>query len=130
MIAHDSIQDAYETAARERYLRNGFRHARFDAILDNKTSAICRRMNGEIVDISRQGHLSPPLHPWCRSDLIPVQDPDTAVVNETNIADEHLETAMRTKSYRPDVLNAEEVFSPSQIMAMSPTEFLEKARGV
>lgn len=130
MIAHDSVQDAYETAARERYLRNGFRYARFDAILDNKTSKVCRRMNGEIVDISSQGHLSPPLHPWCRSDLIPVRKPDTTPVNETNVADEHLDKVMRTKSYRPDVLNAEDVFSPSEITAMSPNEFLERARSL
>jgi SPP1 gp7 family putative phage head morphogenesis protein len=130
MIAHDSIQDAYETTARERYLRNGFKFARYDAILDKKTSAICRRLNGEIIDLREQGHLRPPLHPWCRSDLIPVRKPETAAVNEANVADEHLEKAMQTKSYRPDVLDANEVFSPSEIAAMSPTEFLEKARSL
>jgi len=128
MIAHDSIQDAYETAARERYLRNGFRHVRFDNPMDNKTSPICERLHGEILDITEQGHLVPPLHPWCRSDIIPVRDPDTSPVSDGNIADEHLETAMATKSFRPDVTDVRREFSPSRLEAMTPSQLLKASR--
>lgn len=45
----------------------------FLAVLDSRTSAICRDHDGEIIktENARQGDNAPPLHPNCRSTLIP-----------------------------------------------------------
>lgn len=102
MIAHDSIQDAYTHAARRRYLRNGFRYATFDAVIDFKTSDVCTRMNEVLIDMVKDPHLVPPLHPWCRSDLRPTLNQDgNQPVRDDDIADDFLQKIYQTKSYRP-----------------------------
>lgn len=104
LIAHDSVQDAYNTAARNRYTRNGFRYAVFDATIDYKTSDICRRLNEVIVDMVDDPWLLPPLHPYCRSGLRPkLQLGDQEPISRDDIADGYLNTIMQTKSYRPPV---------------------------
>lgn len=101
LIAHDSIQDAYEQAARKRYMENGFRFARFTATLDNLTSDVCRRMNGEVIDLANQPHLVPGIHPWCRSDIRPLPDMEADPVDEAGLPDKVTKSAMATKAYRP-----------------------------
>lgn len=50
-------------------------HKQWVAVIDDRTSAGCQALNGEIVEIGKPfslGVYSPPLHPNCRSRVIPV----------------------------------------------------------
>jgi len=51
----------------------GIEQMQFLATLDGRTSDICQENDGEIIDIDKvsQGTNAPPMHPNCRSSLIP-----------------------------------------------------------
>lgn len=55
---------SYEEADIERY--------RFIAVLDKRTSSICREHDGKVYKVSERktGINYPPLHPWCRSTTV------------------------------------------------------------
>jgi SPP1 gp7 family putative phage head morphogenesis protein len=57
--------EGYEQARREL----GLEYYMYDAFLDNRTSAICREMDGKYFKIAEKqiGVNAPPLHPSCRS---------------------------------------------------------------
>lgn len=57
----------------EAYKAMGFEQFKFLATLDNRTSEICRDMDGQIFDVSKgiPGENVPPLHPNCRSTIVP-----------------------------------------------------------
>ena len=59
---------AYEEAEVDKYM--------FLATLDLRTSSICREHDGEVYEVSerRTGVNYPPMHPWCRSDTIALDD--------------------------------------------------------
>ncbi|HFI0647976.1 TPA: minor capsid protein [Streptococcus suis] len=59
---------AYEEAEVERY--------RLVAVLDLRTSSICREHDGEVYRVSERvkGKNYPPLHPWCRTVSIALDD--------------------------------------------------------
>lgn len=116
LIAHDSVQDAYNTAAMDRYKRNGFRYARFDATLDTLTTPLCRRMNDELIDMVDDPQFVPPLHPWCRSGIRPVLQPDDDPLSRDDVADDYLGTIASTRGYRPRPNTAE----------LRPTAFTEQ----
>lgn len=56
------------------YADNGVRQVEFLAVLDSRTSSICFNLNGDIMDIEDAvpGKNMPPLHPHCRSTIVPV----------------------------------------------------------
>ena len=115
LIAHDSVQDAYNQAARGRYLRNGFRYGVFDATTDFKTTDLCMRMNEHVIDLRDEPFLVPPLHPYCRSGIRPILDVgDRTVLSRDDIADGYLQTIMQTKSYRPPA-NAAGQYRPTSL---------------
>lgn len=64
-ISNQATLDTFEQAKVKQY--------EFAAILDEKTSTICREMNGKIfnTDDAEAGVNIPPLHPHCRSTIIP-----------------------------------------------------------
>lgn len=55
------------------YRTNGVKKYQFIATLDDRTSDICREMDGKVFDIKdyNPGETVPPLHPWCRSCTAP-----------------------------------------------------------
>lgn len=59
---------AYEEAEVERY--------RLVAVLDLRTSSVCREHDGEVYRVSERvkGKNYPPLHPWCRTVTIALDD--------------------------------------------------------
>lgn len=59
------------------YIDEGIEYYRYEAILDKRTSKICRELNGQVFKVSEAevGVNYPPLHPSCRSDT-------TVVFNE------------------------------------------------
>lgn len=89
----NSIQDAFGSASHQtrRLIRTegtyvstqmdletframGVEKYRYSAILDWRTSAICRDLDGEefYLDEAMEGENLPPMHPWCRSFITPV----------------------------------------------------------
>lgn len=58
------------------YADNGVKSVEFLAVLDGKTSSICFNLNGDVIpiEIAVPGKNIPPLHPHCRSTIIPVLD--------------------------------------------------------
>ena len=56
------------------YKENGIKEYEFMAFLDKKTSPQCRELDGKIISISeyKAGLNFPPLHPHCRSCIVPV----------------------------------------------------------
>lgn len=57
----------------ESYRENFVKKYQFIATLDDRTSDICRAMDGGVYDIQdyKPGETAPPLHPWCRSATAP-----------------------------------------------------------
>ncbi len=55
------------------YQENGTPRFQFRAVLDYKTSEICRHMDGKVFPVSegKSGVNMPPLHPFCRSKTVP-----------------------------------------------------------
>ena len=58
------------------YKDNGIKEYEFMAFLDKKTSPQCRKLDGErlYIDEARAGLNLPPLHPNCRSCIIPIAE--------------------------------------------------------
>lgn len=58
------------------YADMGVTHVEFMAVLDGRTSAVCFSLNGDIISIEEVvvGVNTPPLHPNCRSTVLPVID--------------------------------------------------------
>ena len=57
----------------ESYDEIGVKKFKYLAVLDNRTSEICQEMDGKIFDVKDavQGENTPPLHPNCRSTIVP-----------------------------------------------------------
>ncbi len=58
------------------YADNDVEQVEFLAVLDSRTSSVCFNLNGDVMDIADAvpGKNMPPLHPHCRSTIIPVVD--------------------------------------------------------
>jgi len=63
----------YNKAMKKTYDFVGVEFFRFQAIIDNRTSEVCREMNGQILTSNNVSSWTPPLHPHCRSRLVPVK---------------------------------------------------------
>ena len=63
----------HNSAELESYSSMGFEYYEFVATLDSRTSEICAEMDGKRFKVSeaRQGDNAPPLHPNCRSTIVP-----------------------------------------------------------
>lgn len=64
----------------------GVEYYEYVAILDMRTSLMCRNMDGKIFRVTDAvvGVNLPPLHPWCRSSIAPYMR-DVAILSETEI---------------------------------------------
>lgn len=53
----------------QQWEKMGLKHVKYVAVLDNRTSDTCERLNGLIfpLDELETGVNCPPMHPWCRS---------------------------------------------------------------
>ena len=60
----------------ESYMDSGVERYQFIAVFDEKTSEICRAHSSKVyrVEDAKPGVNVPPLHPWCRSTIVPVYD--------------------------------------------------------
>lgn len=73
----DELRDMRQVAPR------AFSRVRLEAVLDASTSDICRALDGEEYDLDDPNLPQPPLHPWCRSALVPVIDAKALGVKST-----------------------------------------------
>ena len=73
-VARTTLQHAHSVAVTDFYKDNPdlIKYEEFSAILDNKTSAVCRSLSGNRYPLGKAPR--PPLHPNCRSRLLPVLD--------------------------------------------------------
>lgn len=64
---------AVSVATGDSYRATGVEKVTFIATLDERTSDVCRDMDGTIIDMKdyQPGVTVPPLHPWCRSTTAP-----------------------------------------------------------
>lgn len=66
-------------ASAQPYIDAGHTEYRINAIIDNKTSKICRHMHDEVFKFEdrKVGINFPPFHPWCRTMIVGVRAPRT-----------------------------------------------------
>ena len=78
-VTGQADMDAYEDA--------GFDLYRYMAVLDGRTSTICRDLDGKVFHVKdrKVGVNMHPMHPWCRSTTEPVFD-DLVIENQTRWA--------------------------------------------
>lgn len=67
--AHVTSQAALKT-----FERVGFRSYQLSAVLDSRTTPVCRALDGKIYKVSDKGRKVPPFHPGCRTVMIAVSD--------------------------------------------------------
>lgn len=63
------------------YKKIGFEYVRFVSVLDGRTSKLCASLDGTIWEMNDPSKRVPPLHPHCRSILVPV-DKDGRLAGE------------------------------------------------
>jgi len=73
IVARTLVNDIYNYAVIQSYIETGTSYFQFQAVIDNRTSDICRMLNGSIFPASEAQHYRPPLHYRCRSRLIALQ---------------------------------------------------------
>ena len=63
-------------ATKQNYLDNDIKYYEFSAFLDKKTSKICKELDGKVIKVEEAivGKNMPPLHPNCRSCMIPITE--------------------------------------------------------
>lgn len=73
-LVRTEVNHIYNQAANDSYQQGGIEKYRYVAVLDNKTSKICRETDGKTFNVSdyQPGVNAPPLHPNCRCTTIPV----------------------------------------------------------
>lgn len=71
--AHVTSQASLNT-----FERVGFRQYQLSAVLDSRTTPVCRALDGKIYKTSDKGRKVPPFHPGCRTVMIAVNDDEPA----------------------------------------------------
>ena len=67
--AHVTSQASLKT-----FERVGFKLYQLSAVLDSRTTPVCRALDGKIYRVSDKGRKVPPFHPGCRTVMIAVSD--------------------------------------------------------
>lgn len=70
------------------YKKIGFEYVRFVSVLDGRTSKLCASLDGSIWEINDPAKRVPPLHPNCRSILVPVEKDGELVGERPFVMDE------------------------------------------
>ncbi len=73
-----TVRTVRSHVANQAYLNSfnqlGFEYVRFVSVLDGRTSKLCASLDGSIWEINDPAKRVPPLHPHCRSILVPVRE--------------------------------------------------------
>ncbi|OUR10151.1 phage head morphogenesis protein, partial [Acinetobacter pittii] len=72
-----TVRTVRSHVANQAYLKSfdqiGFKYVRFVSVLDGRTSKLCASLDGSFWEINDPAKRVPPLHPNCRSILVPVE---------------------------------------------------------
>lgn len=71
LLASSAVWDMAQRGILASLAANGVDRVMFSAVLDNRTSEQCRSLHGKVWPIGSPAIRRPPLHPRCRSTLIP-----------------------------------------------------------
>ncbi|MBK5417739.1 minor capsid protein [Pseudomonas sp. TH31] len=71
--AHVTSQASLKT-----FERVGFGSYQLSAVLDSRTTPVCRALDGQIYRLSDKGRKVPPFHPGCRTVMIAISDDEPA----------------------------------------------------
>ena len=105
------------------YADAGVENVEFLAVMDGKTSAICFNLNGDIIPLKDAvpGVNMPPLHPNCRSTILPVLDDigdiEKSVESDTIYSD--IDGELRDKGIKAELGKAMKPF-PITITGIDP----------
>ena len=66
----------------------GFEYVRFISVLDGRTSKLCAHLDGTVWRIDDPAKRVPPLHPNCRSELVPVKKDGQLIGERPFVMDE------------------------------------------
>lgn len=71
----------HNQAELQSYKDDGIIAYKYLAVLDNRTSEICRELNGKIFRVKDAvvGENYPPMHPFCRSTSVPITEDETDI---------------------------------------------------
>ena len=69
-VARTLVNDIYNYAVIQSYIETGTNYFQFQAVIDNRTTDLCRMLNGSIFPASEAQHYRPPLHYRCRSRMV------------------------------------------------------------
>jgi SPP1 gp7 family putative phage head morphogenesis protein len=73
IVARTLVNDIYNYATTQTYIDNGTNYFQFQAVIDHRTSDICRMLHGSIFSADIAQYYRPPLHYRCRSRLFALQ---------------------------------------------------------
>jgi SPP1 gp7 family putative phage head morphogenesis protein len=73
IVARTLVNDIYNYAVIQSYIETGTNYFQFQAVIDNRTSDICRMLHGSIYNASVAQYYRPPLHYRCRSRMVALQ---------------------------------------------------------
>lgn len=74
--AHVTSQASLKT-----FERVGFKQYQLSAVLDSRTTPVCRALDGKIYKTTDKGRKVPPFHPGCRTVMIAVSEDEPAFVD-------------------------------------------------
>lgn len=77
-----AINDVYNQLLLKTYELANVSYFEFVAVMDSRTSEICSYMNGKILNSVNVYSYMPPLHPNCRSRIVPIKSEN---INKNNI---------------------------------------------
>ncbi|HFG6930665.1 TPA: minor capsid protein [Acinetobacter baumannii] len=87
-----TVRTVRSHVANQAYLNSfnqiGFEYVRLVATLDGRTSKLCASLDGSVWEINDPAKLVPPLHPNCRSILVPVEKDGLLVGERPFVMDE------------------------------------------
>ncbi len=87
-----TVRTVRSHVANQAYLNSfnqlGFDYVRFISVLDGRTSKLCASLDGSIWEINDPAKRVPPLHPNCRSILVPVEKDGQLVGERPFVMDE------------------------------------------
>lgn len=88
----------------KRYKDAGFKSYEFAAVMDRRTSTICRELNGTVHKLSnfQAGENAPAMHPNCRSRIVPSDE-------DLQRYDKYLEDTSTDKTHRPEYEDVDKI---------------------
>ena len=94
-------------ATKQNYLDNDIKYYEFSAFLDKKTSKICKELDGKVIKVEEAivGKNMPPLHPNCRSCMIPIVEDIKKPIKEVkeNIEEINILDELTSKGVKIDI---------------------------